>query len=394
MIHEDEERAIRLQVGTRIRELRVAVGLTAVELARQAGLSQGQLSKIETGKATLSISVLGTLCGILDRPLRYLFQKDTEIPRVLGTMTTVAGPENRGVIRFAREVETRTKGRLSLVPLQATLLGTQTRQTAMLKEGFLDLFIEDLPAFRDLAPALDLLSLPYVFDHSGHQCAFLSSEGFRQNVISPLLRQGIHPINTRWNWRRGLEWVILATRPITHPDQVRGLKVRVYESPLLARFWEEMGAEPVVIPWPRVRRAWLQGRVDLLPTHKAHLYPLGFCRRGRFVTRLGDVPPALMVAVNQDRYSCLPPAIQSELVDACDAAGEFFSREVLLAEQENEAANMRRFGAVYLQVDIRPWQSAARRITKSLLADYPEAAALYAGIQIMRTTLENTKNDR
>ena len=109
---------------------------------------------------------------------------------------------------------------------------------------------------------------------------------------------------------------------------MRGLKVRIFESPLLARFWEELGAKPVVIPWPKLRRAWLKGEVDLLPTQKAHLYPLGFCRRGRFVTLIGDVPPQLMVAVNEARYNCLPPGVQTALVEACDAAGDFFSREV------------------------------------------------------------------
>src|SRR4030042_3236197 len=171
---DDSQKAVQERIGAKIRELRTAAGMTAVELAQKAGLSQSQMSKIETGKAALSIGALTSLCHILGRPLSYLFQKDDEIPRVLGTMTTVAGPESRGLAWFADEVRRRTGGRLSLVPLQATLLGPQTRQSAMLKEGFLDLFIEDLPAFRDLAPVLDLLGLPYIFDSTDHQKAFLN----------------------------------------------------------------------------------------------------------------------------------------------------------------------------------------------------------------------------
>jgi len=389
---DDSEKAVQGRIGARIRELRVAAGLTAVEMARQAGLSQGQISKIETGKAALSIGALTSLCQILGRPLSYLFQKDEEIPRVLGTMTTVAGPESRGLAWFANEVRRLTGGKLSLVPLQATLLGPQTRQSAMLKDGFLDLFIEDLPAFRDLAPALDLLSLPYIFDSTEHQSAFLDSTGFDQNVRQVLLSKGIHPINSRWNWQRGLERVILSTRPIIHPDQVRGLKVRIFESPLLARFWEELGAKPVVIPWPRLRRAWLKGEVDLLPTQKAHLYPLGFCRRGRFVTLIGDVPPQLMVAVNEARYNCLPPSVQTALIEACDAAGDFFSREVIRAEAENEPANMRRYGATYLKVDIKPWQAASRKNTEKLMTQCPEARKMWEAIQQIKNRGQRTED--
>ncbi|MEE4608764.1 MAG: TRAP transporter substrate-binding protein DctP [Desulfobacteraceae bacterium] len=379
-----EEIAVRRQVGAKIRELRLAAGRTAVALARQAGLSQGQLSKIETGKAALSIAALTDLCRVLDRPLSYLFQKEAEIPRVLGTMTTVAGPENRGTAWFAEQVARRSQGRLSLVPLKATLLGTQTRQATMLREGFIDLFIEDLPAFRELVPALDLLSLPYVFKDESRLAAFLQSAAFEHLVRQRLIHQGVRPINRRWNWRRGLEWVILATRPITHPDQVRGLRVRIFESALLAEFWKQLGAHPVVIPWPRVRRAWLRGEVDLLPTHKAHLYPLGFCRRGRFVTRLDDVPPVLMVAVNEARYGSLPPALQTALVEACDEAGDFFSAEVARAEPENEAANMRRHAVSYLNVDPRPWIDASRSASAALIAKTPRLRPLWEAMESFR----------
>ena len=379
-----DEIAVRRQVGAKIRELRQAAAMTAIELARTAGLSQGQLSKIETGKAALSIAALTELCLVLERPLSYLFQREAEIPRVLGTMTTVPGPESRGTAWFADQVARRSQDRLSLVPLKATVLGTQTRQAAMLREGLIDLFIEDLPAFRDLVPALDLLSLPYVFKNEASLAAFLQSDPFEQMVRQPLLEQGVRPVNRLWNWRRGLEWVILATRPITHPDQVRGLRVRIFESPLLAEFWKVLGAKPVVIPWPRVRRAWLRGEVDLLPTHKAHLYPLGFCRRGRFVTRLGDVAPVLMVAVNEARYSILPPPLQSALADACDEAGDFFSAEVARAEPENEILNMRRHAVSYLTVDPQPWRTAGRRAAETLSAGTPAVRGLWEAIQDFR----------
>lgn len=377
MTIDGNSQAIQIQVGLRIRELRKAADLSAAELARLSGLSQGQISKVETGKATLSIGLLSGICQALDRPLSYLFQKDTEIPRVLGTMTTVAGPENHALTWFSEEVAKRTAGRLSLVPLQATVLGSQAKQAILLKEGRLDLFIEDLPAFRELAPACDLFSLPYLFRDEGHRQSLLKSAAFERLVKGDLLKQGVRPLNIRWNWRRGLERVILATKPIVHPDQMRGLKVRVFESPFMVRFWEEMGAVPVVIPWPQVKKAWLGGEVDILPTNKTHLYPLEFCRRGRYITMLGDIPPLLIVAVNQDRYNSLPPAFQKTLLETCDTAGDIFTQEVVRAEVENERANMRQYGAVYLKVDIEPWQNAAMRITERLMSENHSANDLW-----------------
>jgi transcriptional regulator with XRE-family HTH domain len=57
------------------------MGLTTTTLAGQAGISQSQLSKLENGKAAISILTLTELSRIFDRPLSYLFQKDEEVER-------------------------------------------------------------------------------------------------------------------------------------------------------------------------------------------------------------------------------------------------------------------------------------------------------------------------
>ncbi len=70
------ETLVQQSVGARIRELRRAQGLSGYALARATGISQSQLSKIETGKAALSVGVLTRLCRVLGRPLSYLFQSE------------------------------------------------------------------------------------------------------------------------------------------------------------------------------------------------------------------------------------------------------------------------------------------------------------------------------
>jgi transcriptional regulator with XRE-family HTH domain len=58
---DDLEKPVQQRVGAHVRELRQAAGITAVVLAGRAGLSQGQLSKIENNKAALSVKTLTRL---------------------------------------------------------------------------------------------------------------------------------------------------------------------------------------------------------------------------------------------------------------------------------------------------------------------------------------------
>ena len=374
----DLEERIQKRVGARVRELRQAIGMTTVVLAERAGISQGQLSKIENGKAALSVTVLTRLCQFFDRPVGYLFQSFDEMPRVLGTLTTVKGPENAGIQWFAEEVRRISNGSLSLLPLRPSQIGSAIAQVDQLKDGLIDLFVEEPFYYATFVPGFNAFALPYAFDSEPHRRTFIDSPFFRERLIEPLRQAGIRTINRRWNWQRGLEWVLAANMPVVTPGDLRGLKVRIVDSELMRRFWRALGARPVAVPWAEVSGALRSGDIDVLPTHRAHLYPLKFCRHMRFVTLLGDLPPVLSVAVNEAKFQILRPDIQNALIEACDRAGDFFSEHIRQSEAENEALNIARFKAAYLKVALDPWRVAVERVRSDLLAEGlldPETAA-------------------
>ncbi len=65
--------SIALAIGTQVRNLRRKLDLTGTELAEQAGLSAGMLSKIENGAVSASIDSLEALARALNVPLTTFF---------------------------------------------------------------------------------------------------------------------------------------------------------------------------------------------------------------------------------------------------------------------------------------------------------------------------------
>jgi transcriptional regulator with XRE-family HTH domain len=65
--------SIAAAIGLQIRSLRKRQDITAAELAHQAGLSAGMLSKIETGSVSASLESLESLARALNVPLTTLF---------------------------------------------------------------------------------------------------------------------------------------------------------------------------------------------------------------------------------------------------------------------------------------------------------------------------------
>ncbi len=367
MIDAADEIKIQETVGVRIRELRVAAGIRAIDLADQAGISQGQLSKIETGKAKLSINILTRLTRILERPLAYLFQTELTIPRVLGTLTTIPTSELAGLDWFIKEIRRRTDGRITLVQMTPKQLGTAKNQVELLQQGVIDIFIEELFFFHHFTPDVNILTIPYVFNDDDHLMSFFKSDYFEQAIRIPLQNKGIKLLNRKWNWRRGVQWVLVSPKPVITPMDMKGLRVRIYDSPALAEYWKGMGAEPVIIPWADVKKEWSKGRFDVLSTRKSHVYPYGFCQFGRYVTLLGDICPRIAVAANLQKYEILPPSIQEGIETAFTAAGSYFSRASQKKEEENEPLNLSKYQAIYLKVDLTPWKERSVQVRERLV---------------------------
>jgi transcriptional regulator with XRE-family HTH domain len=69
----DQPGSIEARLGREIRKLRGRLGLTGAALAGAAGISNGTLSKIETGQLSPSLSTIEAIAGVLAVPVAALF---------------------------------------------------------------------------------------------------------------------------------------------------------------------------------------------------------------------------------------------------------------------------------------------------------------------------------
>lgn len=74
---QDASQYEKLEVGPRIRELRVAHKLSLRELGAKLGISASALSQIETGKRQPSVARLHQMVSLLDAPLSAVFGETT-----------------------------------------------------------------------------------------------------------------------------------------------------------------------------------------------------------------------------------------------------------------------------------------------------------------------------
>ena len=71
---------VATRFGTRLRELRVAAGLTQAELAERAGVSVNFISLVERGLKSPTLSTMERLAAALKVPIIELFRLDSADP--------------------------------------------------------------------------------------------------------------------------------------------------------------------------------------------------------------------------------------------------------------------------------------------------------------------------
>lgn len=73
-----QEKALLAKVGKRIRELRLAIGLSQEKLAFKSGLDRTYIGSVERGERNIAVINLNKVCAALDISIAELFNFDDE----------------------------------------------------------------------------------------------------------------------------------------------------------------------------------------------------------------------------------------------------------------------------------------------------------------------------
>jgi tripartite ATP-independent transporter DctP family solute receptor len=146
--------------------------------------------------------------------------------------------------------------RLDLYPSQQ--LGSERELLELLQLGSLGMTKVSSAVLEGFAPAYKALSAPYVFRDEAHRFKVLEGD------IGKELLEG-----SRAFWLLGLAYYDAGSRsfytkdrPVMHPDDLIGLKVRTLESATQIRMVNEMGGSATPISWGELYTALQQGIVD------------------------------------------------------------------------------------------------------------------------------------
>ena len=169
-------------------------------------------------------------------------------------------------------------------------------------------------------PAIDLVNIPYWCGDNQRYANLVTSPAWSDAVAQPLAERDLKVLFYYTEdprtiaVRRGVDVTVRT------PEDMRGLRVRVPGSAVLAEFCRLVGAEPVVIPWGRTLEAMNEGEADALDPAGTTLYTAGFQDILGSVSLISHVPDAQVYVCNMTWFEGLAPELSEALEQASERA--------------------------------------------------------------------------
>lgn len=198
--------------------------------------------------------------GLVVSGISLIWPKQTEqkITVRLGHANDLEHAVHKSLVYFQEQLSAASNGKMELEIYPNSQLGTERDLIELLQIGSLAMANVSVGPLEAFVPQMQVFSLPYVFDDSDHFWRTLNSELGKELLLSPLAVE-----------MRGLAFFDGGSRsfytcpkPISTPDDLKGMKIRTMKSQSAVALMRELGASATPISLGELYTALQQGVVD------------------------------------------------------------------------------------------------------------------------------------
>ena len=167
--------------------------------------------------------------------------------------------QSKGVDAFAKYVEEKTGGKIKIKTFPFGQLGSERSLAEQVQAGTLEIASVTTAVLSNYVPQVAVTDLPFVFPDRKIAYKVIDDPEFQDKIFGFLPAKGFVGIGWTENEFRDLN---NTKRDIRTPEDVKGLKIRVMNSPVYMDTFKQLGASPVGIPFPELYNALQQGVID------------------------------------------------------------------------------------------------------------------------------------
>ena len=281
---------------------------------------------------------------------------------------------HKASMKFAEEVATLTDGRIEVEVYPNETLGKEMDVINGMQLGTADMTITG-ESLQNYAPMAALLAIPYGYETLEDMDAVAGGElgeKIEQQIIEKV---GIRPIAYFARGPRNLT----SNRPITSPEELDGLKMRVPNVPLFLNVWKALGANPTPMAFSEVFTSLQNGTIEAQENPLALIKSANFNEVQDYVNLTQHVRSWIYLTLSDMAWQQMSEEDQAAVMEAASRT-QAWEREQFLADEEQLQTQLEELGMEFVEVDSAAFAAAAREAVLSSVAEEirPDVEQLFA----------------
>lgn len=244
-------------------------------------------------------------------------------------------PNGQAALAFAKEVNEKSDGRINVTVLPAAQLGGDVEIIEQLQMNMVQIAIPPTATLGNFEPRVQILDLPFLLPSEQKMKKVLDGPAGRK-ILDTLSEHGMHAVNF---WGAGFRHMTNNVRPIEKPEDLKGIKMRTMQSPILLSTYRNFEANPTAMAYTEVYNGLQQNVIEGQENPIANITSKRFYEVQKYMTLTANAYHGYAAIVNQQAWDSLPDDLQAVMTQAFDN-GRDLARQLTNELEENALDNI------------------------------------------------------
>jgi C4-dicarboxylate-binding protein DctP len=271
-------------------------------------------------------------------------------------VVTPATPKGQAAQRFKEVVEERSGGRITVEIYPNSELYGDKDELQALQSNSVQMLAPASAKFTTVAPALQVLDLPFLFDSVEDIPEVVSPDSAAGKAIYENEALAASNIKVMGLWDNGLKQLSSNTEMRT-PDSLAGLSFRIQPSDVLRTQFEKWGASSTPLAFAEVYNALQQGVVDGQENPYSNIESQNMHTVQSHITESNHGYIGYVLVINNQFFETLPADLQEVVQTSADEASTY-NREVAAKLNADARATIEQAGTTTI-LDLTPEERQA-----------------------------------
>jgi len=210
--------------------------------------------------------------------------------------------QSKGCDAFADYVKTKTNGAVEIKTFPFGQLGGEVSLAEQVQSGTLEIATISTAVLQNFVPELAVMDLPFAYPDRKTAYAVLDDAEVQKRIFGLLSGKGV--VGVGWT-ENGFRDITNSKQEIRKPSDLKGLKVRVMNSPIFIDTFKALGASPTDLPFPEIYSALQNGTIDAQENPLLTSILIKATEINKFATLSEHMLTECIIIVNQDIWKKL-----------------------------------------------------------------------------------------